>query len=125
MRRFNTGYQDGNYSVPAGHVEEGESVADTLVREVKEEIGIEVKKQDITLAHVVHRKGTDQSDERLDFFFTCQTYSGEIKNLEPQKCDDLSWFQIGKLPDNIIPYIKQAIENAGSKKSYSEVGFSV
>lgn len=66
LRRFNTGYQDGNYSFPAGHVDEGESVADTLVREAKEEIGVGIKKKDINLAHVMHRKGTSQSDERLD-----------------------------------------------------------
>lgn len=121
LRRFNTGYQDGNYSVPAGHVDEGESVADALVREAKEEVGIEVKKQDTTLCHVMHRKGTDQNDERLDFFFTCQKYDGEVKNLEPQKCDDLRWFDLGKLPDNIIPYIKQAIVNTLKQKLYSEL----
>jgi len=25
-KRYNTGYEDGNWNVPAGHVEEGESV---------------------------------------------------------------------------------------------------
>jgi 8-oxo-dGTP diphosphatase len=123
LRRFNTGYQDGNYSVPAGHVDEGESVADALVREAKEEIGINVKKQDITLAHVMHRKSTDQSDERLDFFFICKKFKGEIKNLEPQKCDDLSWFGMNKLPRNTIPYIRQAIKNTVSQKLYSELNW--
>ena len=67
-RRFNTGYEDGKYSVPAGHVDEGESVADALIREAKEEIGIDIQKQDIVLSHVMHRKGASTSDERLDFF---------------------------------------------------------
>lgn len=121
LRRFNTGYEDGNYSVSAGHVDEGESVADALVREAKEEIGVNIKKQDINLVHVMHRKGTDQNDERLDFFFMCRKYKGKIKNIEPQKCDDLTWFDIGALPTNIIPYIQKAIKNAINQKTYSEL----
>ncbi len=121
LRRFNTGYQDGNYSVPAGHVDEGESVADALMREAKEEIGVNIKKQDINLVHVMHRKSTDQNDERLDFFFMCRKYEEEIRNIEPEKCDDLNWFDIDALPTNIIPYIRKAIENAVNQKVYSEL----
>jgi|SRR3989338_1017654 len=121
LRRFNTGYQDGNYSVPAGHVDEGESVADALIREAREEIGVNIRKQDINLVHVMHRKSTEQNDERLDFFFTCRKYKGEIKNIEPEKCDDLNWFDIEVLPTNIISYIQKAIKNAINQKAYSEL----
>ncbi len=40
FRRFNTGFGDGQYSFPAGHVEEGESVTATAIREALEEAGI-------------------------------------------------------------------------------------
>ena len=123
LRRFNTGYQDGNYSLPAGHVDEGESVGDALVREAKEEIGINIQKQDVTLTHVMHRKGTSQSDERLDFFFTCRTYTGKVVNIEKEKCDDLSWFPVDMLPTNTIPYVKVAINNSLNKKQYSELNW--
>lgn len=123
LRRFNTGYQDGNYSLPAGHVDKGESVADALIREAKEEIGIIVSKEDVKLSHVMHRNGTDSSDERLDFFFTCDKYEGTVKNLEPQKCDDLSWHDVANLPDNVIPYIRTAIENSIDSKPYSELNW--
>ena len=39
MRRQNSGYYDGWYTVPAGHVEAGELPVDALLREAKEEIG--------------------------------------------------------------------------------------
>lgn len=121
LRRFNTGYEDGNYSVPAGHVEKDETVLSTLIREVREEIGVTLTMNDTTLAHVMHRMKTDKNDERLDFFFICTNWQGNVKNCEEEKCDDLHWFDIDHLPENIIPYIKEAMENALTKKIYSEL----
>ena len=40
QRRQNTGYEDGNYSIPAGHLEDTESVTDCLIREIKEEMDL-------------------------------------------------------------------------------------
>lgn len=120
LRRFNTGYQDGKYSVPAGHVEEGETLTGTLIREVKEEIGIEVKARDIRLVHVMHRKETDI---RMDFFFTVTTWRGLVANREPEKCDDLRWFPLDNLPWNTIPYIRRAIGNWQKRIGYSEIGW--
>ncbi len=119
-RRFQTGYMDGHYSLPAGHVDEGETVEDCLVREVEEEIGVRIKKKDISLVHVVHRK---EVDIRLDFFYTANGFLGKVRNAEPDKCDDLRWFKLDQLPDNILPYIKQAIEKSRQQTLYSDIGF--
>ena len=42
LRRANTGFLDGYYSLPGGHVEAGEEVAGAAVREVAEEARIEI-----------------------------------------------------------------------------------
>lgn len=120
QRRYKTGYEDGNYGVPSGHLEEGESLTEGLAREVKEEINIDIKPKDAKLVQVMHRK---ESDIRLDFFFVTKRYSGKPKNVEPNKCDDLQWFPLEELPTNTISYIRAAIENYQAKKFYSERGW--
>ena len=97
LRRFNTGYEDGNYSVVAGHVDSDEDLKTAMIREAKEEAGIEITPNNINFASVMHRKS---DDERIDFFFIADSWEGEITNMEPQKCDDLSWFDINNLPSN-------------------------
>lgn len=120
QRRQNTGYEDGNYSLPAGHLEENESVTDCLIREIKEETDLDLKPADVELVHTMHRR---ENDIRIDLFFTTKKYQGQPKNTEPEKCDDLSWFSLDNLPKNTIPYIKQAIQSYLKKLPYSESGW--
>ena len=121
QRRFQTGFQDGNYGVPAGHLDGGETAREGCVREIKEEIGIAVLPHDTEVVHVMHRKGS--LDERIDFFMTANQYTGEITNCEPNKCDDLCWFPLDELPDNTVDYVRIAIENYRKGILYSEFGW--
>jgi ADP-ribose pyrophosphatase YjhB (NUDIX family) len=120
-RRFNTGYEDGKYSVVAGHLDGNETFIHAMVREAREEAGIGIKPEDLEVIHVMHRKCP--TEERIDFFIKAKKWKGIPKIMEPDKCDDLNWFEISKLPANTIPYIKQAIENIGKRVFYSEHGW--
>lgn len=120
LRRFNTGYEDGNYSVVAGHVDAGETVTQTAIREAQEEAGVQIAPENIEVVHVIHRKS---NDERIDFFVQVNAWDGEIRNMEPDKCDDLSWFPLSCLPVNIIPYVRNVIKTAGNGGFYSEYGW--
>lgn len=121
LRRYNTGWEDGKYSVPAGHVDGKEKISDAMMREAKEEIGVTVKANDLQFVHVMYRKQANQ--ERIDFFFTATQWQGEVKNNEPHKCDDLRWFTIGKLPQNTIPYVRSAIEGYRNRIFFFEFGW--
>lgn len=125
-RRFNTGYQDGNYSLPAGHVDKGETFTQCVIRETKEEIDVDVKPEDVKVAHIMHRfSGSEWGDDgyRIDAFFTADSWKGDIKIMELDKCDDLSWHDSNNLPNNIIPYVRQALECINKKIFYSEFGW--
>ena len=122
LLRANTGWKDGFYSVPAGHVENGQSVLTSAIREAKEETGVDIKSSDLEVVHVMHRKA---DDERVDFFLTVRKWHGQITNNEPHKCDDLSWFSINSLPENIIPYVEEAIINSERGIVYSEFGWDL
>ena len=91
-----------------------------MVREAKEEIGIDVDPLKLSLAHTMHRI---QEDERLDFFFRLMEWGGEVTNMEPEKCDDLSWFAVDDLPENTIPYVRQVIESVNRGEIYGEFGW--
>lgn len=120
LRRFNTGWGDGNYSVPAGHVDAGETVTEAAIREAREEIGVSLRPQDVRVVHVMNRKS---DDERIDFFLRVENWGGEIVNQEPDKCDDLRWFPLTSLPTNLIPYVRIGLENARKGILYSEFGW--
>jgi len=121
LRRVNTGYADGFYGLPAGHLEGEETAREGCIREAKEEAGINLEVGDLELVHTMHRKS--EKDERMDFFFTTAKYSGEVSNAEPNKCDDLRWFSLDDLPENTIDFTSVAIESYKKGIRYSEFGW--
>ncbi len=120
-RRFNTGYEDGKYSVPAGHLDGNETFMQAMIREAKEEAGINLRPEDLEVVHVMHRK--QPTHERVDFFILAKKWKGEPKIMEPDKCDEMRWVEFDKLPKNTIPYIRQAISCFRNKVFYSEQGW--
>jgi mutator protein MutT len=119
LRRFNTGYADGQYSVPAGHLDGGETVMAAAAREAEEETGVRIEPSDMVFSSVMHRQ---EGDERVDFFVQVQQWLGEPTNTEPNKCDELRWVNINELPANTIPYVRQAIQNHLNKNPFDEFG---
>lgn len=106
LRRQNTGFADGFFSVVAGHIDGNESVRQAAHREAAEEVGIVIKPDDLHFAGVMHRR---EGEERIDFFFSTHIWQGEPANLEPDKCSELRWVPMDRLPEDTVPYIQQAV----------------
>ena len=120
LRRFNTGFADGQYSVPAGHLDGGETVIAAAAREAMEEVGVRIDPLDIEFSGVMHRL---DGEERVDFFVKIRDWAGEPSNTEPEKCDDLRWVNVSDLPANTIPYIRQALKNHFQENRFDEFGW--
>ena len=119
LRRYNTGYEDGNYSVIAGHLNGNETIKEAMIREDLEEANITIDDKQLKIVGVMHRK---DGDESIDYYLYTNKFSGNIRIMEPNKCDDLSFYKLDNLPDNIIPYIKTALYNYKNNIIFSEYG---
>jgi len=118
--RLNTGYMDGRHQVPAGHVEAREMPAEAALRELKEEVGITARPEDLEFVHAAYRERRDEDSERLDVFFRLRRWEGEISNPEPDKCGGWEWHPINRLPPTIIPYLARIIGRILQGLPYSE-----
>lgn len=107
LLRQNTGYLDGYYDLPGGHVDKNEDIFSAMIRETNEEVGIDIYREEMEIAHIYHHYKKDM----LKFVFITNKYTGILVNNEPKNCKELKWFEIDRLPTNIIPKIKKEILN--------------
>lgn len=120
LKRANTGYQDGKWSLPAGHLDGNETLIAAAIREGREEIGLLLKERDLEFTHVMHRMS---HVERCDFFVIVNKWEGEVVNTEPEKCSELGWFSLDKLPEETIPYIAASLRHIGASTPFSVFGW--
>ena len=121
LRRFQTGYEDGNYSVVAGHLDGNEEVTHAMAREAREEALIRIDPSDFQVVGVMHRRFGKY--EAVNFFLTAAHWQGEIANGEPDKCDELAWYPLERLPVNMVPYVRKAIENYRQGRWFESFGW--
>jgi 8-oxo-dGTP pyrophosphatase MutT (NUDIX family) len=118
--RENTGFADGSYGVVAGHLDGGEAAMEAMAREAKEEASIDIDRKNLSFALVMHRLSNDA--EYIDFFYSCETWEGEVINAEPHKCGGLKFYGMDELPENMIPYVRRAIRGYREGERYIEFG---
>ncbi len=117
-RRKNTGYQDGKLDIAGGgHVDEGETAKHAVIRECKEELGIDVQIENLTFAHLCHRHS---NRVYYDIYFVVRQYNGIPSIMEPDKCSELDWFEIDNLPEDVIECRKVVLEAIKNDCLYSE-----
>lgn len=119
--RENTGFKDGEYAVPSGHVEDSETFKQAACREALEEVGLHVRPEDLVYKLTVQRKSI--RDIRIDVWFEALAWTGEPRNGEPEKHSKIEWLDLAELPHNVIDYNAFGIENIAEGNSYAEFGW--
>jgi len=111
----------GLYCTPGGHAEAHETLRQAAAREAFEEIGIQVAVVDLVFTHLMHHNA--ERGECLITYFTAQKWQGEPYNKEPDIHDDMGWFDVNQLPENILISNKVALEKSDAGIYYSEYGW--
>lgn len=114
---------DGLYGLVAGHLDAGETVTNAIIREAKEEANITINPVDIEFATTCHSYNSKNNKEFIQFYVVCKKWQGEVKNNEPEKCGDLSFFPIDNLPNNMVPYVRDGIKKVMLGTKYYEYGW--
>jgi 8-oxo-dGTP diphosphatase len=110
VRRAGSGFHDGELSLPAGHVDEGEDALSAVVREIGEELLLTVDASHCTLALTGHSGPEHLGDDAyVDLFFTVDEWTGEPTVGEPEKISELVWASPTELPHDVVPYVAEAV----------------
>lgn len=111
-------YGAGTWAVPGGHMEFGERMIETACREIREELGGEASPKDLRLASIVdrHQPGTEH---HVHVTFELLDPAWEPRNTEPEDCDELRYFPLDDLPENIFPPHQEIIENYLANRLYN------
>ena len=84
-------FRNNKWDLPKGKAEDNESIADTAIREVKEEVGILVD----NVRYIKSQSWPFPSQLMLGFH--ADYVSGEIV-VEPTELEEAAWFDIANLP---------------------------
>ncbi|MFD6472372.1 NUDIX domain-containing protein [Streptomyces anulatus] len=123
LRHPDSAYAGNVWHALAGHCEREDAVS-CLIREAEEEAGLNLDPEGIDLVHVVHSQDSTSARPRIQLFFRARSWSGEPQVLEPDRCVEWRWFNPEELPDNVVPYTRQAIQAILDGRPYSDMGWT-
>lgn len=121
MKRSQSIINGGLYAFPGGGVDGSETIAAATIRESYEELGITINTTDLKFAHAIHVK-TDKNIEYIAFYYEATEWQGNPSIMEPDKCDELSWFDCDKLPSPMLATNEQALNMIKQNITLSEFG---
>ncbi|MFT5037423.1 MAG: 8-oxo-dGTP diphosphatase [Candidatus Azotimanducaceae bacterium] len=116
IRRQNTGWADGYLTLPAGHVDKGSFVRESVVIEAKEEAVVDIEIADLSLIHVDYLL-----DEYVNFYFKAEKWQGEPKIGEPHLASECVWVSPDEIPNDCVPQVKNLFKKTHQNINFSEI----
>jgi mutator protein MutT len=107
QQRAGTGYLDGYWDFPSGHVEPDEALRDAASRELLEEVGLTTAAEDLNLIHI------DQyflDRNYINFTFKAKKWQGTPAIGEPDKVSAIDWFALDELPTQCVNVVRATVQ---------------
>jgi len=109
MQKRQGSHGEGSWSLPGGHLEFGESFEETAKREVKEESNLNIK--NVRFGAVTNDHFVDKHKHYVTIWMLSDWESGEVENMEPQKCTAQTWNTFDDLPEPLFLTWAQLFES--------------
>ena len=98
----------GSWSFPGGHLEFNESLEECAIRETAEETGVTIKNvKKLTFTNDIFEA---EGKHYITCYMKADLDSGEVKIMEPNKCEEWAWFEWNKLPQPLFVPIQNLIK---------------
>jgi 8-oxo-dGTP diphosphatase len=96
-------FGDGTWGMPGGRTELMERAGDTVIREVREELGITITPEAVEFLALTDDPNPERNSHHLHLTFKVDIGSAEPKVMEPQACSEWRWHDLQALPAAIFP----------------------
>jgi 8-oxo-dGTP diphosphatase len=118
--RSNIKFGGGTWGLPGGHLKFMERADVCIARELKEELGVNVKSSDMQFLAVTDGADAPSGSKSHHVHITFKVDIGAQtpKNCEPAECEELKWFPLDSLPKNILPPHALILETINSGQVY-------
>lgn len=108
LGRRKNAHGEGAWCFPGGHLEFNESWEDCAIRETKEETDISLK--NIRFITATNDIFPDEGKHYITIFMLADYASGELKIMEPDKCEKWEWFNWNNLPEPLFIPIRNLLK---------------
>jgi len=99
----------GTWCLPGGHLEFNEELEECAKREVLEETGVSIK--NIRFATITNDMFRKEGKHYITIFMLSDYDSGEVKVMEPEKCEKWDWFEWNNLPLPLFTPMQNLLKN--------------
>ena len=85
----------GRYALPGGKLELDELIEECIVREIKEEVNVDITCEDVVIVGTTNDRRLDGDNHKHYITFHCRAIipaeSAPVENMEPNKCAGWEW----------------------------------
>jgi 8-oxo-dGTP diphosphatase len=98
------------WAFPGGNIEMGDTFEATAIREIKEETNLDIVDPKVFAVTNNLETYREEGKHYISIALIATKYSGELKNMEPEKCEELKWVSPNELPQPFFDASRLQVE---------------